>query len=926
MWAGLTAHGEEGARKTMKKRAFLACVVAVATSAILPASGMDTYDYEVEYLESSGGQYIDTGIVPDYNTTFKATYEFRSLISSGNDMLAGVRTTSGQGTRYYPIALEGTLLKERYVLSTTTRRKEHLALARHEIVFNDENHKVFVDAAEVGSFGADLTSSTRTCWLFGGNSEGSSHWFAAGRIYECQILTNNVLARSFKPVVDGNGEACMFDEVEQKLYRNGGTGSFTAGPRPGSGEEETGEKPWYLVEYLESTGTQHVDTGLPAHTNTQTDVGYQYVGSQWANGDMISGVQSPSRYYTVSLRSASARQEGHIYGADEAKRTYPEFYRHELCFNDAKRRVVLDGEVLGSFSAEFTSSTRSVFIFAGQSSGGNASWKSKARIWHYDISEDGTPLRKFIPAVDTNGVACFHDLVSSSNYYNKGTGDFKVGRIISAEVPLDLSTRTDLAAGLNVLPFEVRPSYGTVFKLDETTAATYATEVRSDGVYLVDKNSAGDAARVIEVTGETAIQFKEGEMPVCSSIVLSGMVTLTADCDWRGLGTIVVPDGVIVDLNGHDLLLKGFTAEPGAQGTFASSVSGGRLRVEVAENDVFVNDRVGLSGNLRLVKEGAGTFVAAKDGQSYSGGTEVAGGIMRLAAIGATYAGSLGLETSVVKVNSGCVLDVNGVRTCAFNYELAGGTLTTGCDSPIDRRLISSMTLTDDSAVSNRVLGMIGASYKEVKVRLNGHTLRSHSSGQTYFICNTTFEDEGTVQVLGGWFRTLEHEGDECVGRNITLEFPRRSGGLYLDAPFTVSNFFNKAYQFNGTNTLRVLGTYRPSRVGSANADGLRAFPNMVLADGATFDLSEMGPIATFETTSANGNNVLTFEDNATVKVKLGGRSIPADTPVIGWTAETKPDNLDTLKFVCGDEGQNYALDKRADGLYVVKGLTIFIR
>jgi len=141
-----------------------------------------------------------------------------------------------------------------------------------------------------------------------------------------------------------------------------------------------------------------------------------------------------------------------------------------------------------------------------------------------------------------------------------------------------------------------------------------------------------------------------------------------------------------------------------------------------------------------------------------------------------------------------------------------------------------------------------------------------------------------------------------------------------------VSNFFNKAYQFNGTNTLRVLGTYRPSRVGSANADGLRAFPNMVLADGATFDLSEMGPIATFETTSANGNNVLTFEDNATVKVKLGGRSIPADTPVIGWTAETKPDNLDTLKFVCGDEGQNYALDKRADGLYVVKGLTIFIR
>ena len=182
------------------------------------------------------------------------------------------------------------------------------------------------------------------------------------------------------------------------------------------------------------------------------------------------------------------------------------------------------------------------------------------------------------------------------------------------------------------------------------------------------------------------------------------------------------------------------------------------------------------------------------------------------------------------------------------------------------------------------------------------------------------------MQVMSGWFRTLAHEGDECVGRNITLEFPRRSGGLYLDAPFTVSNFFNKAYQFNGTNTLRVLGTYRPSRVGSANADGLRAFPNMVLADGATFDLSEMGAVATFQTTSENGNNELTFEDNATIKVKLGGRNVSANTPIVSWTAP--PDNLDTLTFVCGDEGQDYTLDKRTDGIYVVKPkrLSIIIR
>jgi hypothetical protein len=85
-----------------------------------------------------------------------------------------------------------------------------------------------------------------------------------------------------------------------------------------------------------------------------------------------------------------------------------------------------------------------------------------------------------------------------------------------------------------------------------------------------------------------------------------------------------------------------------------------------------------------------------------------------------------------------------------------------------------------------------------------------------------------------------------------------------------------------------------------------------------------MGAVATFETTSANGNNELSFADNATIKVKLGGRTVSGSVPVISWA--TPPANLDTLKFVCGDEGQNYALAKATDGIYLVKGMTIIVR
>ena len=900
----------------------------IAVAAVAAALAADTYDHRVQYLESSGTQFIDTGIIPSWDTMFTATYEYLSTVAgSGNyDMIAGVRTTNAGTTRYYPISLNGGLLKERYVFSSGAKATTHLARSRHTIVFNDANHHVIVDGNDLGAFTAQLSAASRTCWLFGANSEGNEHWGSAARIYECTFVTNGVPARTFIPVVDENGEACMFDEVEQKLYRNIGTGSFTAGPRTDGGGAEEAKPYWYLVDYLEATGTQYVDTGLLATSNMQTDVGYQYTEPTQTWGAMIGGVQSPSRYYPVSLAATEARKERYVYGApDPPAVAYPTLQRHEVVFNDAGQNVSVDGALLSTFSTDFKTSYTPMYIFAASKSNGAADWFSKSRIWHYDVYENGTPLLNLIPAVDTNGVACFHDLLSGTNLYNKGTGAFKTGRIISENVPLDLAARTDLAPGLKVLSFDVRPSYGTMFTLDETTAATYAAEVRADGVYLVAKESAGDAARVIEVTGNTAIQLKAGEMPTCASIRFSGIVTLTANCDWRGLGTFVVPAGALIDLHGHDLQVAGITSVLKAETTITDSVGGGRLRVEVPADDILVNDSVSLTGKLKLVKEGAGTFIAAMESQSYEGGTEVAAGVLRLVPSSSGYRANVGPETSVVTVDNGAVFDNCGAFSCAFNYVLAGGTLMASRSSRTGNRQITSLTLTDDSMVSNKSFGLVGPSYAHVDVFMNGHTLRTEfvrGSGNQFYMYNTTFQGEGRIAIGSSWFHVMAHGDTVCEGRNVTLEFPGYNGGLMLEAPFTVSNFINRVSSFQGAAPLTVLGTLTPLN------DGRTKFPNIVMADGSEIDLSGMGNVPTFnvESQDSSGGHFLSFATNATVKVKLGGRSIPADTPVIGWTAETKPDNLDTLKFVCGDEGAKYSFNKRDDGLYVFTGFTIFIR
>ena len=63
----------------------------------------------------------------------------------------------------------------------------------------------------------------------------------------------------------------------------------------------------------------------------------------------------------------------------------------------------------------------------------------------------------------------------------------------------------------------------------------------------------------------------------------------------------------------------------------------------------------------------------------------------------------------------------------------------------------------------------------------------------------------------------------------------------------------------------------------------------------------------------------------ATIGVKLGGRRVAANTQVIAWTADTRPDA--TVKFTSTDAGAKFRFEARADGLYVVPvGFMMIVR
>ena len=107
---------------------------------------------------------------------------------------------------------------------------------------------------------------------------------------------------------------------------------------------------------------------------------------------------------------------------------------------------------------------------------------------------------------------------------------------------------------------------------------------------------------------------------------------LTADETYGEV--LEVAEGVTLDLNGCTLTVAGLS---GSGSITSSSLKSGVLCVN-SEADTS-NDGVAIHGNVKFVKDGGGTFTAAKSNQTYWGGTEVRGGTLKRGVLYGAFGG-----------------------------------------------------------------------------------------------------------------------------------------------------------------------------------------------------------------------------------------------------------------------------------------------
>ena len=187
-------------------------------------------DYtQLDYIESTGTQYIDTGYVINTNCSAKYGFMITGTVSDGH-AIAGVY--NGNNDLYFGIARSSNSklsyrYKHTFYASNTTIIKNTLYDVETSLKKSNQFLKLN-NIEEVNSSLNDDFTNDLTSFIFRVNQLNINYMI--GRIYYFKIYDNDVLVRDFIPCKrNSDNEVGLYDLVNGVFYTNQGTGSFTYG-------------------------------------------------------------------------------------------------------------------------------------------------------------------------------------------------------------------------------------------------------------------------------------------------------------------------------------------------------------------------------------------------------------------------------------------------------------------------------------------------------------------------------------------------------------------------------------------------------------------------------------------------------------------------------------------------------------------------
>ena len=188
---------------------------------------------EVEYLESTGTQYINTGFLFQNDLSKRINIKFALLDdlthSVGGTYDTEIGTASILGFPAYLVnnGLYYNVAAGSYALSSAT------VGGVMTTVFNDSSHAVIENGTTKTTITTYAYTCTRPFYLFGINQDGYLAYSGKTRIYYFQFIDNTTgtLLADYIPVYrKADTVPGFWDTVSETFITNAGTGTFNRGP------------------------------------------------------------------------------------------------------------------------------------------------------------------------------------------------------------------------------------------------------------------------------------------------------------------------------------------------------------------------------------------------------------------------------------------------------------------------------------------------------------------------------------------------------------------------------------------------------------------------------------------------------------------------------------------------------------------------
>ena len=395
---------------------------------------------QLDYIQSDGNQYIDTGVLGSDINKVVVDFQFTSSQSTTEQEVAAC------------IADGGKLQIGWYSNSFITTGGASYSQTSYS-------------ARTIGT-ASPIGSPSNSLYLFAQHEGNSAKWKVKAKIYSCTISSASGFVRNFIPCKDSSGTVGLYDIVGNQFYQNNGSGSFTSGPETppvvvdkitinylGSNDVvDIDDKPikelskdteWIFqfvpgpklpsgykeVEYIQSSGTQYINTGfIPKYDSrivldaevTNSSIACALFGARGA----ASGT-NPLANTLFSLSGGAIRSD--YYGSSVSSTTT---VSGRTIF-DKNKNVVSFGSNTITNNSSTASSNQTLFLFAVQTAG-SATLLATMKLYACQIYDNGTLVRDFYPCTNESGAVGLYDLVGKQFYSNAGTGAFVAGPEIPA--------------------------------------------------------------------------------------------------------------------------------------------------------------------------------------------------------------------------------------------------------------------------------------------------------------------------------------------------------------------------------------------------------------------------------------------------------------------------------------------------------------